>query len=167
MADSGVYRITCLPTGRVYIGSSLSVKKRIGEHRSALRWGRHHSLLLQRTWNKYGAPAFSFEPVLYCAPEHRRFYEQALIDSYDAANPAKGMNRSAIAKGAPQTTGFKGHKHSDASRRLISDRLKGRSVWNKGLPSPTKGVPRTPEVIQKITETKRRRRMEALRAAGV
>lgn len=155
MTDCGVYRIICLPSGRIYIGSSVSMKKRFSEHRSALRYSRHHSLLLQRAWNKHGPDAFKFEPILICSPDDRHFYEQRAIDAFDASNPVVGMNRSAVAVGSPPSRSFAGRAHSDASRALISERLKGRSVWNKGVPSANKGVPRSDNDKQKIREAKR------------
>lgn len=157
MADCGVYRITCNANGRVYIGSSLSVRKRFWEHRGALRSGRHHSLLLQRAWNKYGESAFSFEPLLYCSPGSRHFYEQRLIDGFDAANPKVGMNRDPVAKCRPPTSSFKGRRHSDATKLLISSRRKGATPHNKGMPSPMRGVPRSDEVRAKISATKQAR----------
>lgn len=157
MADCGVYRITCNANGRVYIGSSLSVRKRFWEHRGALRGGRHHSLLMQRAWAKYGEAAFSFEPLLYCSPEDRHFYEQRLIDGYDAANPKKGMNRDPVAKCCPPVAAFTGRKHTAESRRLMSERLKGRVAPNKGKPSPNRGVPRSADVRSKLETAARTR----------
>lgn len=177
MVDCGVYRITCSMTGRVYIGSSLSIRKRFGEHKGALRNGKHHSLLLQRAWNKYGEAAFEFEPLLYCSPDMRFFYEQLLIDGYGAANPRTGMNRDPVAKCKPPIGSFRGHRHSAESRALMSARLKGRAAWNKGIPSPAKGRPRTEADRAKIAAAKRAganasismdvaRRMRAARASG-
>ena len=33
----------------------------------------------------------------------------------------------------------KGHKHSEESKRIMSEKSKGRIAWNKGKPSPIKG----------------------------
>lgn len=155
MSDCGVYRITCVPNGRVYIGSSLGMRKRFSEHRTALRYGRHHSLLLQRAWNKYGEDAFSFERLLRCSPEMRHEYEQRLIDGFDAANPAVGMNRAPEAKGRPPVASFKGRKHSEASRRLMSERLTGRPAWNKGGTNNQRGMTRSAQGRANIAAAKR------------
>lgn len=90
--DCGVYRITNAKTGKVYIGSSATVRRRIYLHKWDLGRGTHHSPLLQRAWDKYGAEAFTFEHVLVCAAKDLLFYEQTLIDFYQAANPDRGMN---------------------------------------------------------------------------
>lgn len=95
--NCGVYKITHVDSGRVYIGSSKEIARRFYLHRWQLSRGDHHSPLLQRAWNKYGADAFTFETVLICAEADLLFYEQALIDFYNSYDPARGMNISSIA----------------------------------------------------------------------
>lgn len=78
---SGVYQITCLPTGKAYIGSSgWSLLKRLQKHRRDLDAGKHHSSYLQRAWRKYGADAFAFELLIVCHPAKAVMLEQELID---------------------------------------------------------------------------------------
>lgn len=95
--DCGVYRITNTETGKVYIGSSSVVSRRIYLHKWDLSRGRHHSPLMQRAWDKYCEASFNFEQVLVCAEAHLLMYEQVLIDFYQAADPAHGMNIAAHA----------------------------------------------------------------------
>lgn len=57
---SGIYQIQSKSSGNSYIGSSRCIKKRWHIHRCDLRKGRHHSMLLQRAWNKYGKDGFDF-----------------------------------------------------------------------------------------------------------
>jgi group I intron endonuclease len=154
VADCGVYRITCLPSGRVYIGSSIDIAKRFSEHRSSLRAGRHHSLLMQRAWDKHGREAFQFKPLFLCRPADRIGAEQVQIDLHRAADPKFGMNRASVAKGTPPSRAFAGRRHSEESRRQISDSRKGYQAWNKGVPSKVKGCPRDEIVRQKIAAGK-------------
>lgn len=56
-----VYGIRCVANGRIYIGSSVDVKRRFYLHRLDLRAERHHSPRLQNVWNKYGEAAFEFQ----------------------------------------------------------------------------------------------------------
>ena len=58
--QSGIYLITCIPTGKVYVGQSLDMKSRWGEHRSLLIRGKHDNGYLQRAWNKHGSDGFTF-----------------------------------------------------------------------------------------------------------
>lgn len=57
--ESGVYCIIS-PTGKVYIGSSKSFKKRAVRHLSYLRRNVHHSIKLQCAFNKYTIDKFLF-----------------------------------------------------------------------------------------------------------
>lgn len=59
----GVYRITCVPNGKVYIGSTTDVARRWKQHRSHLNRGTHGNPHLLAAWSKYGADAFRFEVV--------------------------------------------------------------------------------------------------------
>lgn len=61
MNQSGIYKITCLPTGKLYVGSAAIFRKRRDRHWQHLREKKHDNLHLQRAWEKYGPDAFKFE----------------------------------------------------------------------------------------------------------
>jgi len=65
MIQSGVYAITNLSNGKVYIGSTIGFEKRWNQHRSDLRSCVHHNIYLQRSWNKYGEDVFEFGVLEY------------------------------------------------------------------------------------------------------
>jgi group I intron endonuclease len=77
----GVYKISNTVSGKFYIGSSICIRQRFLQHRSALNRGSHQNSHLQSSWNKYGKQVFEFEVLLVCSPEKMRFYEQILIDN--------------------------------------------------------------------------------------
>lgn len=81
MKVSGIYRIKNIYTRRFYIGSSVNMEKRLGEHRRTLRLGKHHSRFLQREWDKYGEDAFSFDMLEFLPPEALRENEQWWINN--------------------------------------------------------------------------------------
>lgn len=56
----GIYKITCVPTGKIYVGSSVKVSHRWNTHRRELSRGCHSNAKLQRSWAKYGAECFDF-----------------------------------------------------------------------------------------------------------
>lgn len=56
----GIYKITCTSNGKFYIGSSKDICTRWLHHLSDLRLGKHHSIYLQRCYNKYGESSISF-----------------------------------------------------------------------------------------------------------
>lgn len=62
----GIYCITNLITGQCYIGSSSKIKHRLNQHRSYLKQGKHHSILLQRSWDKYSDDAFNITILEEC-----------------------------------------------------------------------------------------------------
>lgn len=80
MPTVGVYEILNTVNGKRYIGSSVDFAPRWRLHRRQLREGGHHSVALQRAWNKYGESAFKFLPILTCARSMLRLYEQQLLD---------------------------------------------------------------------------------------
>lgn len=92
---SGIYIIRCKPTGKVYVGSSLDIYRRWYLHKSALRHGRHHSLKLQRAWNKYGEDAFEFEIAEEVIDGLLPVYEQVYINSHNSK--ANGYNILGVA----------------------------------------------------------------------
>lgn len=86
----GVYQILCVPTSRVYIGSTSCFSRRWEQHREELIRGIHTNYKLQRAWDKYGARAFVFEVVEYTQPTLRLMREQFYIDTLHAVD--KGFN---------------------------------------------------------------------------
>lgn len=57
----GIYTITCVPTGRVYVGKAEEIQRRWTRHRRDIRMGEHHNPYLVRAWKKYGEDAFIFD----------------------------------------------------------------------------------------------------------
>lgn len=79
--QSGVYKITCMPTGKFYIGSAVSMGKRWAVHRNSLRDQKRACPKLQNAWNKYGETAFTFEVLLACKVEDLLRFEQLMLDT--------------------------------------------------------------------------------------
>jgi len=61
--DSGIYKITCLPTCREYIGVTRCFAERKYNHFRSLKRGNHRNDFLQRAYNKYGKDNFIFEVI--------------------------------------------------------------------------------------------------------
>src|SRR5258708_15053375 len=57
----GIYRITCIITGKIYVGSAVNLRRRCRAHLSTLQRNGHHNPKLQAAFNKYGPGAFTFE----------------------------------------------------------------------------------------------------------
>ena len=106
---SGVYRIRNLANNKFYIGSTNDLYKRFIQHKIQLERGEHHSIYLQRAFNKYGTSQFIMEILLLCKQEYLLYYEQQLI--YELA-PNYNMNKKA--------TSNRGYKWSMESRQRAS-----------------------------------------------
>ena len=80
--NSGIYKITNLINGKIYIGSSINLKRRMNEHLRELRLNIHSNKRLQNSYNKYGEENFKTEVVEYCDINKVREREQFYIDNY-------------------------------------------------------------------------------------
>lgn len=76
----GIYEIVNKDTGKRYIGSSKQIEKRWEQHLQALEKGEHHSILLQRAWNKYGKECFEFIVKEECKEEELLRKEQNYLN---------------------------------------------------------------------------------------
>jgi group I intron endonuclease len=121
--ETGVYKITNLVNGKIYIGSSTSekdgFKDRINTHIRLLNRKTHYNKHLQSAWLKYGSHNFKFEIVeLIYGKEKIIEREQFYIDFYNVTNPKKGYNKAQIAN---SQLGF---KHSEESKKKMSEAAK-------------------------------------------
>ncbi len=78
---SGIYQIRNIVTNKIYIGSAVDLNRRRVEHFYYLKRNRHHSILLQRNYNKYGLNCFKFEILSYCPREYLIKLEQWFLDN--------------------------------------------------------------------------------------
>ena len=80
--SGGIYRITNLVNGKIYIGSCALFQQRASQHDSSLKRNCHQNKHLQNAWNKYGEESFLFEVVEVILGDRvtRTIREQELID---------------------------------------------------------------------------------------
>lgn len=98
--SSGIYQIGCIPTGKFYIGSAVSLRDRWDRHRHLLRKGTHRNVHLQNAWDKYGEESFEFSILeLVDRPDLLRA-EQRWIDKSGCTDRTIGFNIYEIA-GSP------------------------------------------------------------------
>jgi len=73
--------------GKRYIGSSTNLYERGLKHRSLLRHNKHHNVVLQNSFNKYGEKNFLFYLITFCNKgeliEQEQFYIDKLSPSYN------------------------------------------------------------------------------------
>ena len=100
---SGVYKITCTATNKVYIGESSDIFRRWKEHESMLLENKHHSWKLQNAYNEYGANNFickvleliqDKEKSNYILTMERIYREGYYIDQFDSINNGYNMEHT-------------------------------------------------------------------------
>lgn len=139
MKLSGIYKIENVVNNKVYVGSSVNIGKRWLGHKNSLRHRKHHSSILQRSWDKYGEASFKFE-ILETVEDRLLLLqrEQHWIDCLGSAKRGSGLNVRLVAE-SPSGT-----KHSEESKRKIS-------IANTGVKRP----PVSDETKRKISEANR------------
>ena len=121
---TGVYKITNLVNGKVYIGASKNIEKRWWGHKRCTDSPIHSDL------ETFGLDNFKFEVLLECPEDMLCQWERDMICLYDSDDPEKGYNSP---KDRPYSL-------------KASESLKGHKPWNTG-------IPRSDEQKRKISET--------------
>lgn len=115
----GIYKIVCTTNNKIYIGSSLNIKKRWRYHVQDLKRGNHRNSHLQRAWNKYGSEMFKFL-IIEIVPKSENLInrEQYWLDTLESYNDSVGFN---ICKTAESHLG---HRWTDEQKKRHSTRIK-------------------------------------------
>ena len=133
----GVYCIFNTETGKYYVGKSLDITQRWRRHIKHLNEGKHHSVKLQRSWNKHGSKAFQFEILLLCDKSVLLTEEERLISTFDSYhNGYNGTLRGRDSTGTKRSKEFceavalrkTGTRHSEETRQRMSLAQTGREV---------------------------------------
>lgn len=90
--DSGIYKIVCTESNKIYIGSAYRLGVRYSQHKTKLAKNEHPNPHLQSAYSKYGIDSFYFEVLELCNTDIIIEREQYYIDSCNAANRLYGYN---------------------------------------------------------------------------
>jgi group I intron endonuclease len=88
---SGIYKLTCIPTNQIYIGSSINIISRWYQLITSLS---NSSRNVQAALYYYGYSNFKFEILELVKPEQLEIREQYWILTLKSSEPRIGFNRS-------------------------------------------------------------------------
>lgn len=162
MKKSGIYKITS-PTGKIYIGQSRNILKRINHYKNLKCVGQPK---LYASIMKYGWDNHNFEIICECEINELIDLEKHYIKEYDTFNTEHGMNL---------TSGGDGYSFTENTRRKISEAHKGKThtkktkqkmsvahigkthskEHNRNQGNSLRGVKRSEETKRKISESGR------------
>ena len=153
---SGIYKITCVPTGKVYIGQSCDIYNRWYMHKWELNKQKHVNKYFQRAWNKYEENAFVFEIIEFCDEAVIDDKEKYYINFYQSTDRNKGFNLD--------SGGNLNKKHSQETKEKIRQAQLGEKspLYQKPLSKEHKekisktltGIKRSNETIAKLKDIK-------------
>lgn len=94
----GLYAIRHIESRNAYFGSSVDIHRRFKEHRTGLKFDKHHCKYLQNSWNKHGEEKFEFILLKEVSTHiEAKEIEQAFLDMffknglYNSNNKATGF----------------------------------------------------------------------------
>jgi len=119
----GIYKITNTINNKLYVGSAIDLYKRKHKHLYDLKHNIHHSIHLQRAWDKYGEDNFMFETIEYIENKDiLKEREQHWIDTLNVCDINIGYNI------LPTAGNSFGYKMSEESKKKIGDSCKGEKI---------------------------------------
>ena len=138
----GIYAIYNVLTDKMYIGSSVSIKRRWSRHRRMLATKIHHSPKLQAAYDKYGADVFDWQIIEHVDSrdiliEREQFWLDFFKPDYNIAIYAErshlGRKMSAETRKKMSDSHKKrpGRKWSDEEKRVHSIRMTGKKYGRR------------------------------------
>jgi group I intron endonuclease len=120
MKISGIYKIINKVNGKYYVGSTNDIHTRWNVHTCKLNKNMHHSQKLQRAWDKYKQDNFDFILIERVNEENLLNIEQNyLIECSKNKKSNYNVNYNALSP-------FKGRKHTEQTKRKMSNRHSGK-----------------------------------------
>ena len=138
----GIYKITS-PTGKIYIGQSVDIKRRWQYHKSFTK--TNLDSILYRSFAKYSVDEHKFEILEECKKEDLNERERYYIELYDTFETEHGMNltkggdskvvfsestlrKMSIAKKGKSSSRENFH-HTEETKKILSEKSKGNKNW--------------------------------------
>lgn len=94
--ESGIYQIKNKMSGKVYVGSSIDIKKRFYKHLWLLKNNKHDNNHLQNSFNLDGESSFEFSILEYCNETELVLKENHYINLFNSCSQEFGYNMSTV-----------------------------------------------------------------------
>jgi len=117
---SGIYKISNESNGKVYIGSSIDIDKRLRTHFNNLSRGKHHNLSLLSDF-KEDSSVFKFEEIEKCSINDMITREDYWIDYFNSVDDGYNILRKSANTGKRKSSKGKRSKAS-IQRQEMEDR---------------------------------------------
>ena len=166
---SGIYTITNLKNGKIYIGQSIDVFDRFKRHIYKLNRQCHENEYLQFSWDKYGEQNFEFKLIKACKPKYFDRFEKLYIRTLNLNDRSVGYNISGGGQGSiiisDETRkklsecgkrGFKGRHHTEENKEYIG-KLSRERWQNPTYREHMIKIRTTPEKLEMYAENMRNR----------
>ena len=159
----GIYKITNVKNGKIYIGESLDIEERWNKHKQDLINGTHHFYKLQEDFNAYGKYYFKFEVIdeidknlkLIIQKCLLVIYEDKYIKQYNSINEGYNVENSLELILESKKALFDGQQINKKVKYIINEIVKN-IEQNNGIYLSTKNaIKKENENIIKETKIKK------------
>lgn len=124
----GIYKITNMVNGKVYIGQSIDIKRRwtqhkkIGHNLSEHKYERDYDKVLYRAMRKYGVDSFEFSIIEECSEDELYQREQYWIEKYQSLSIyGKGYNLTDGGAGGGGVTQMRATYQYDLDGKFVAE----------------------------------------------
>lgn len=132
---SGIYTITNISNGKIYVGQAINMFYRWSEHRCSLRNKYFENDRLQKAWNKYGEKSFIFEVLVECEERFLNSEEHYWATILKSHNREYGYNlRPTNPEGKSRAFTYGPMSKETKAKIFTEERNKKISITKTGIP---------------------------------
>lgn len=170
--DTGIYKLTHKKNGKVYIGQSKHLKRRLYEHKQceSTENNKGSQSVIRRAIKKYGFDSFKYEIIIICKDgDYMDLMETKIINFYNSMVPNGYNVRDGGNKVFISEDGKKRISKAN-SGRVLTEKMKSKlsnsakkyylnnnrdEDWKNKLSNSLKNKPKSEEHKKKISEAKK------------